>query len=244
MTNKLDKAVFLAELDALLDTRATILTRELGVENIPRFLKAGYFERFADRFDQMPWRTFREHYRTRDKSVLAGAMATPVVRMISEYVRSVIQNVVSSPNHLEPAVIVNVYPYDLSETERQVIAEMISVKTGGFCEVGIISKDYASITPRWLKANDVSYYALYDYTEWLNIHFDNKNLVDTKCTDIGLIAPRIIVSDPANVYLPDLEKDFQITEDRVAPYISLSYSPVSDFCVDLPGQLLEKMFGP
>lgn len=237
---KLPRRVFLAELDALLDTRSAILNRELKSDVIP-ILKNGYIYRNVDHFPGLEFKKFRELYAQRDKTLLVDSMATKIVSMISEYVQSVISNVFATPFHYEPVVMINIHPYKLTDAEISVIADTFSKRIGSLADIEIINQPYEKLTPRFLNENEVAYFAVYDYTNYINTHMVTNAFTSCPAPTTALVIPRIIVSEPSNQLNPNLEYIFQTVEDNISPYIGINYLPVGDFCLDLPEELLSSL---
>ena len=238
MSKSLPRRVYLAELDALLDTRAAILNREVG-DKLTYILANGYFYRNVDHYPDLPFEKFMELYRNRDKSLLVDALSTPIVRMISEYIQGVYYNTMATPYHYEPVLMINIHPYVLSKDEEKIIAQGIATKFKHKVNIELINLPYKKIGPKFLKDNDVAYLALYNYVEYLNLHLDGDEFVKYPCPTVGLVAPRIIFAKPSNQLSPRLNDDFQSVEDIVGQFISMQYFPVKDFCMNIPIELIE-----
>lgn len=238
MSKSLPRRVYLAELDALLDTRAAILNRELGDKFID-LLTTGYFFRNVDSFPDLPFEKFMDMYRARDKSILGDAVATPLIKMIGEYVQSVIYNTMATPYHYEPVLMINIYPYKLEKDEMEALASGISIKFKDKVAIELIDVPYNKLGPKFIRDNDVAYIAIYDYIHWLNIHIGSGEFSQYPSPTVGLVAPKIIFAKPTNQLTPNLERDFQSLEDIVGSFISVHYSPIADFCLNVPMPLLE-----
>ena len=231
--DELPRRIFLAELDTLLDTRASILFNELGEEKTIKIIRGGYFDRVVDDFPDLPFDKFRELYRNRDKSVLVNALATKVIDIAKQYIFSVRRNVIASPHHYEPVLLINTHPYKLTDEETAVIHKMVSARIGNSAEVEFIDLPYEKIGNKFLQKNDVSYLAIYDYVDYLNKHTDTKEFEEYKSPETGFIIPQMVFSRPGHKSNPYVNNAFQIVEDVVGPFLSVNYMPVKDFCVSI-----------
>ena len=231
---ELPRRIFLAELDVLLDTRAAILFRELGEEKTIEILQNGYFNRVVDDYPGLPFDKFRDLYRNRDKSILENALATKIINVAKQYVFSVKRNIIASPFHYDPVVMINTHPYDLTDEETAVIHKMVSARIGNAAEVEFINMPYEKIGNKFLKKNDVAYLAIYDYVEYLNKHTDTPDFVEYKSPETGFIIPQMIFSRPGYTGNPYINNAFQIVEDVIGPYLSVNYLSVDEFCINIP----------
>ena len=101
------------ELDALLDTRIGTIAN-MNINLVEDILKDGYYTRIADSFKGIELDEFKFRYDNRTKSVLKDSMVTPMINMITEFANKLLANIVTSPNHYLPRVIINIHPYKLT----------------------------------------------------------------------------------------------------------------------------------
>lgn len=235
--NKLPRTAFLVELDALLDTRMALLYRELSEEDFELAVKSKYFTRHVDDYKNLPFEKFRGLYRDRTKALLKDAIVTKIIDMIREFAMAVISNVVSSPHHFEPVVYLNTYPYDLDDEEIAAIHDMVKLKLKNICDIEVINLSYKQMTPSFIKSNNISYLAIYDYVEYLNCHVNENEFSEVTNPDVSLVCPAIIFSRPDKIGNPIINDTFALFEEQMQPFISICYMPVSDFSANINTKL-------
>ncbi len=181
------------ELDAIFDTRLSILNKYYSDEVIEKNLTVDYFNRPIDRFTDIGYEDFKEKYAARDSNILLDTVVTHVPGLIKDYVFNSVKSAINGPTgKITPKVIVNVYPYKLSIKDKEFIRDMMVSLTNGYADIKMVDMSYKEITPQYLDSN-VSLMILYDYTQWLDV---NAEIFKYKTIpDVSLIAPAIYFKD-------------------------------------------------
>lgn len=192
---------------------------EMGDTAVKAALDNDYYHRPIDRFPGIDNDEFQRRYKERNKSILKSAITTSVGHMVEEYVRKTHQNTVNSPFHYDPKVIVNVYPYELTESEEVVIVKSIKAMTKGLADVQLVRMSPSQITPSYLK-QEVSMVVMYEYDKWLEAQTVLKNFEKHTCPQVTLIAPAISFKTPdkSTKFTTD---PFVEMERLVRPFIGL-----------------------
>lgn len=214
------------ELDALLDTRISVLM-SLGDSALSSAIDGGYHTRPADIFPKVDNEQFKLRYAERDKSVLASAVVTPMAIMLKEFCLETLRNIINTPFHRQPKVIVNVYPYKLEEDEINTIISAIKAITEDMADIEAVYMPYEEITPLYVK-RDLSVMVMYDYAKWLEAHSVSGAFKRTTCPEVVLFAPAIYFKPVARYPSAD-ENPFEAVEQLAAPLISLKLIPIEKF---------------
>ncbi len=225
INQELELSTMLVELDCLLDTRLSLLS-ELDDEKLRKVLDM-YHKRDIDQFPFYSFNRFKENYDKRDKSVLNNALITPVMFLIQEFVKKTLLQIINSPFHLKPKVIINIHPYELTEEEINDIIKLIVIKTNKECDVEVISRGVDRLTVGYVKEN-ISIMVMYKYYEWIEFHSKNKAFEKLTCPDINLFGPAIyfLPKQPRS----DIKEDpFTSMEELAKPLIGLKLFPVEYF---------------
>jgi len=220
----------LVELDALLDTRAATLFR-LNPEHLGEALGKNYYTRTVDKFPNVDQNEFNDLYQKRNKETLKQSLITDIGRLLDEFCKNILDNTIKTPFHYSPKVILNIYPYELEESEINVlIAGVVSI-TNRLTEVEVVNLSYEQLTPAYVKSK-LSVLVLYDYWRWLEIHSVNGAFKKVACPEVALIGPRIsFKEDLTNL---KLETDpFDAAIEIAKPFIALSLIDVSHFCLSI-----------
>lgn len=227
---KLKPSALLIELDALFDTRMSTLC-SIDTEHASTAIKQGYHERPFDVFPGLEDKVFRDKYAARNKSTLKGALITPMAAFIKEFVVGTLDNVNNSPFHFEPVIIVNLYPYKLTDEETRTIIAGVRALTNGLATIEVINKSYEEITPLYVKLN-LSVMILYEYDKWLEAQSQSGEWKVT-CPDVTLIAPRIYMMKQDRLPKPDEEDPFELMMKGVGVFINLVLLPIDRFSLVL-----------
>ncbi len=223
-------STLLVELDCLLDTRISILS-ELDDNKLEEVIKQ-YHNRDIDEFPYYSFDRFKELYDNRDKNILKNALVTPIMDLIIEFVNKTLLQIINSPHHFRPKVIINIYPYDLKEEEIKNIISLIVNKTQQRATIEVINKDIKNLTIGYIK-NNISIMVMYKYFEWLEYHCNIKAFEKITCPEVTLFGPSIYFKPKQNNI--DIKQDpIKSTEELASPLIGLKLLPISLFSFILP----------
>lgn len=229
-------SVLMVELDCILDTRFTTLYK-MGKEKVLSAFDENYYKRTTDVFPGVSREDFQAAYSRRDKSYLDSPQKTPIMEMLSEFVLETNANVTSTPFHLVPKIILNIFPYNLSEDEISNLTAALSVITRGDADIEVVNMSPEEITPKFVKKN-LSILIMYEFHKWLELHSLNENFKYVTCPDVSLIGPMLTHTDKLDVEL--IKKcdelgihPFQAVELIFSPLISLKLLPIEHFCMSV-----------
>ena len=218
-------------IDALFDTRAAVLAT-FGERELEVAIATNYYDREVDEFEGIDTEAFKAAYATRDKTILKNAMVTPVIGFIQYFTKQTLLAVVNSPYRRQPKMVLNTYPYKLTEDENLVLITGLRAATDHLIDIEITHAPHDDITPDYIRKNFVTL-VMYDYWNWLEVHSVNRNLIESKCQNIALIGPRLIKSREAAKKLEGQDA-FTAIEAYTGLFIKLNLYPANMFCVDLP----------
>lgn len=225
-----DISAMYVDLDCILDTRMSTLFK-MGEDVVTKAIDLGWHERLSDFLPGIDFQVYQDLYKNRDKSTLKEAVMTPVAEMIREFALRTMENVLNSPFHYHPKIIVNVWPYQLDDDEKNVIASTVRHLTVDLAVVDIINFPPEKITPTYVKYM-LSIMVKYEYMEWLEMHSASKEFEKVTCPDVSLLGPRLYLKKPTRV-LQDNEDPFKETMEEAAPLIGLVLLPIENFSMVL-----------
>jgi hypothetical protein len=228
-------STLLIEYDALFDTRLALIN-SYGEEALSKILNNDYFTRTMDKFPTIDYNEFQLKYSQRNKSLLADAIITPIVYMVSDFVYSTMVNAINGPDPLEPRIIVNTYPYVCSNEENTVVKEQLVEITNGNAVIEFIFKSPLEIRPAYLRDN-VELMIMYDYVSWIEAHSKTDVFKRITIPDVTLIGPKISFIEPNASILHLLKKDnidpFKVLQEKIAPIINLKLLPIHMFSLNI-----------
>ena len=221
-------SAILVELDALLDTRLALIA-EYSTACLSAVLKANtYHTRLADSYPGLTIEAFQERYHRRQKSVLKHAIITPVADLVKSFVYRTLKQALNSPFHYQPKIIVNTYPYQLTEAETTLIIHSLIGLTDQVADVEAVYASYDEIDPAYVKQH-LSVMVLYDYTRWLDVHSVAGRFNKVTCPEVGLVAPQLYFKEYDTK--ADHAAVFQSMEQLAQPFIALQLLPVKYFSI-------------
>jgi len=216
------------ELDCLLDTRLATLY-VMGEQYCDRAFKAKYHERISDLLPGISYEEFSAAYAKRNKQTLKHAMMTPVGVMMRDFAQKTTENTLNSPHHHVPKIVLNVYPYELDDDERMVLARTVRSITLSLADVEVIRREPKDVTPLYVKHN-LTTLVMYRYDEWLELHCANGLFKKTSAPDVALLAPRVYFKKPDATPAPG-EDPFRSMEEMASPLINLHLLPANVFSI-------------
>jgi hypothetical protein len=218
------------ELDALLDTRLGTLMI-MGDKEVEAAFKHGYYDRFSDYFEGVDYEAFKDIYKNRDKRILKSSLMTPIGRLIKDFVLTTLHNVNNTPFHLKPVVLVNLYPYNLTDNEANNIIQGLVSLTLGLCDIETVSLSPAQLTPLYLKSN-LAIVIMYEYDTWLEEHAKTEAWKKHTAPDVTVLAPNISMTKLKS--LPhDFNDHLDAMQEVAAPFVNLKLIAIENFCLSL-----------
>jgi len=223
----MEYSTIFVELDALLDTRLAILAN-LNDEDLIKILKADYQHRPMDVFPGVNDDEFKELYKNRDKYILKNAIITPIGRLLREFSEKTLNQVLNTPFHYAPKVILNVHPYKLNDDEVSTIVTALRAVTNDLCDIEITNLPYEEITPAYVKRN-ISLLILYEYYKWLEVHSSNGMFNKITCPEVSMMGPAIYFKKITKEILQSDENPFEAIELLASPLIGLKLLSIDNF---------------
>ena len=184
--NKLPKLKLYVELDCLLDTRigtVAMISNDLATN----VLKNNYHQRQEDVFDGVDNNTFKELYCKRNIDTLKHSTITTFMPLLRHLCELIYEEAISRPYHSGPEIVLNVYPYFMTDDVATAIRTAIERWVGNNTPVTL-----SRIEPKNLKpiiCRDFSLMVMYDPTEWFNENLEE--LVKKPLRDVTLYIPQL-----------------------------------------------------
>lgn len=183
----------LVELDALLDTRLATISRIHSDSAVQLLTDDRYYERVIDDFEPMVGITkeaFRNAYAKRDVETLEQSRLTEIPLLLNDLVKRMEQESTTTPFVESLRVEVNIWPYVMSDEERDELALSVMNFTGIVTPVSTVNFRPEELTPQMIKAR-YSGMILYNLRDWIRPHME---------TFKRFMMPRVTVLAPALFY--------------------------------------------
>lgn len=178
-------------LDSLFDTRLGCIA-EIDPKLIIVALEEGFLKRNCDTFSFIKKETFDQLYKVRDVNTLRLSPLTSCHKALASVCVNLLKGSVDGPDITGVKVIVNTYPYRLSETEEGDLLSLVVEKTARLVEVQLVHIPFKNLTIEHCEKNyDVLF--MYDYMNFLEQNVVAKNHLKNSINDRILIAPEIFL---------------------------------------------------
>lgn len=184
------------DIDSLLDTRITIL-KELLPEFTEDYLKDEnhpYFYRTNNSFKYrdytIPDTLFMELYKYRSKNVLKESKPTILSYLMLNVLDDVFKSIEVEDKNEKPAIIVNVYPYKLTEEEQALFQLYLYNFIPSVIPIEMVYKPIEELTPDYFKSKSVIDIYMYNGYRWLEYIVSNMSFLDAFMVDKTLFLPK------------------------------------------------------
>lgn len=230
------------ELDALLDTRLSTLY-SLGPDIVAESLSKNYFTRRIDTFEGVDKKLFKDAYNARDKVTLSNAIVTKAIGFVKELILLTTSQAIKTPFHAGAKLLVNIYPYELEDSEVNAIVEGVVYAIKGACDVQAVNMSLQDLTPKYCKDN-LGYMFLYEYVPWLEAQ--GYNFKDLPCPEIMVVVPGIYFTEeePTKQEMKNAIENFmhplRAMEFVSAYYIDLKLYDIDLFCANIKVQEIKE----
>lgn len=219
----------LLELTALLDVRLSILGSMDPKRTAMIMQDTSYTGRIIDDFPGFDKDTFKKAAASGDKKYLFGAMRTGVITIVHDFVTRIMNRNIASPTPLNAEIVVNIYPYVLTEKEQAFITLGL-IKSLPLCpKITITSLPVEKLTPYYLRG--FAAVVMYSFNEWLTHFLAEDHLSACPIPDTTLFVPAILGRlDEGDTPPEDLGKAFNEISSEFHRVMSIVFTPVEMFC--------------
>jgi hypothetical protein len=221
------------ELDVLLDTRLGTIARFYGVDVAEKVLLNKYHKRKFDNFPDVERDTFLEQYRQRDVMTLAHSKITNAIKLLQRLISALREQAINTPYHKQVKVVVNCYPYSLSDLELDAIGKALRVWTHDLAPVELVCIPPKDLTPEHCKS-EYLLMLVYEYEDWLNLH--SEAFKTTRLPEVTMYAPAIYFNqEPSAEELEKISREaahpLWAMETLASPLIKLELHDIYYFSV-------------
>lgn len=225
----------LVDIDALLDTRYGYL-----INRFPKIFDSfdfaiNFINRLHDFIDLPDGTVLYEEYKNRTTDDLRSAVLTPLIYSLREFLDEYFKNATVGMFTKRAELVINIYPYQLSEEEQFELRKVIWINLGKIIDVTVTYKSLEELTPEYLK-NNYSFLFYYDFMDWLDIHSLNGNLKTKACPGVRVHLP-MRVRTKENIF-SIIQKNkgmnpFEVLQELSLPIINIVFLNSEWFDLDV-----------
>lgn len=205
--NLFTKHVVLVELDALMDTRLGTLhtlNPEYAIEAVQSL---DYYNRISDDLSHCCAVTdaeYRAAYAVRDAEVLQSSRMTNLIFMLSNICVELDRQRRETPFTESVKVHLNVYPYQLDDSERFAIESALMCHLPMDVQVESVSIAPSALTPQYINSQYTGM-LLYNFIDWIQRHY--ATFEHFRMAGVTILAPRLHAEHGAAFTAADLGPD-------------------------------------
>ena len=241
------QSTVLIELDALLDTRLPTMGLISPQAAIDCAADSRYFDRVIDDFEPICGITkdaFRAVYKRRDVEVVRASVITEMPFILNDLVLKLERETIDTPFISRVVVEVNIYPYEMDEEERDLVALAVMARCGVETEVRCVRYAPESLSPAVVRER-YSGMILYNFRDWMEHHVQAFESV--KMPRVSILAPALYhdVVPASDAFAEDGIAGhitaFQLSEVGCIELFALSLLPAANFSMArVPGHYTPK----
>lgn len=128
-----------------------------------------------------------------------------------------------------PEIILNVYPFVMSEEQMTQIRDLLFFKLGSSVLVNVVNFNIKDISPLFFKTSSITAAFIYDMSTWLSIHAST--LENNKIHDTLIYFPAVYSEKPSEEELTKISKlgfkdPMSYTEYLLSPVASINFLPI------------------
>lgn len=212
-------------LDVLLDTRLGTLAR-IDDAAAAKVIESGTYQtRQNDVFEGFDKAVFDQMYKDRDVETLKKSIVTDAIQFLRQLVAALTEQAIVRPFHEGAKIVVNYYPYTLSQEEIEQLGRAVSAWMQGMAPVELVSISTKDLTPRHCK-DTYSLMMVYEHEEWMNLHAEA--FVHTRLPEVTMYVPALYF-----VHTPSAEELEKTVKEAAHPMraLELLASPIIDLKV-------------
>lgn len=227
-------ANIMIDLDSLIDTRQGILSKFLEDDKLTELVTSEeYILRERDVFPDIDVDLYNKHYSERDKSTLSNGIVTYVFNIMKIKLSNIIHKATHNQDIKEINLLINFYPYKLTEKETDSIIDVVFQKLGLEIFIKPMWRSPEELNPTFIQNNNIIDLFLYDTNAWCNSNL--QLLQATPITKHSIYLPALIT----NPLTDELKYKFDKTgfkdihtlmEYGLSPFVVLNYLPILFYC--------------
>lgn len=160
------------DIESLLDLRQATLSKLLNIHKLVEFINSDEYNfRTTDSFTLVNMDEYNNIY-NKNKDLLERSTVTYILNSLLSNIKKLEQRNTFSGENTKPEVLLNIYPFDITDKEAEVIQNLLFIKLDSCCNIVLINKPNKDITPFYIVSNNIITCYIYNVTDWVNCNFD------------------------------------------------------------------------
>ena len=226
-----DTTKIYVDLASLLDLRqGTLYHLVQDKEKLADFIQSeAYNFREADKFSIVDQTEFDALYKSADIKIIPESIVTHILVAIQSKLSNIESRNAYYGEVKKPEVVLNVYPFKLTESQTSQLQNMLFVKLNTNTLVSVVTMKPQELSPYFFKISGVNAAFIYDFRLWMDAHADK--LENVKMPDTILYFPSLYKETPSKEDIDKIVKMgfkdiFTYTEYLFSTAVSVNFLPV------------------
>ena len=217
------------DIQSLLDLRQSVLIELMGEEPALEYVSNDEYNfREHDKFP-VDQKLYLEKMSSKSPVIFKNATITYIEVLIKNKLVNLEKLNGFNGENSQPELVVNTYPYQLTQDQVRNIQNAIFVKLDVLCVVTIVYDQPSVWSPSYIRNNNVSSFFMYDFSGWMKHH--STKLVNGDLKNCNVYAPSIGSAELTPEELKELKKlgfndIFSYTEYILASACRIQFLPI------------------
>ena len=198
-------SIIYVDLESLLDIRQAILLSLLSEEEVTQIIFSNdYNFRETEEFSKVSKEQYQLLYSNLNKSLLPNSTITYIINILETKIANLEKRNIYYNETTFPKLLINTYPFNLNEKERNIFRNMVFMKLKNKCEIDIVEMPIDNLTPYFIKTNNIITIFMYKFNDWLSKHSEALNNI--KLLNTIFYFPSLFAEKPSSEDLSKIKK--------------------------------------
>lgn len=216
-------SIIYVDLESLLDIRQAILLSLLTEEEVTEIIFSdNYNFREVEEFPKVTKEQHQLLYSNLNKSLLPKSTITYIINILETKIANLEKRNIYYGETTFPKLLINTYPFNLNEEERNLLRNMIFIKLKNKCEIDIVEMPIDNLSPYFIKSNNIITIFMYKFNDWLSKHTEALN--NLKLPNTIFYFPSLLAEKPSS---EDLVKIKKYNYNDIFSFMEFFYSGVT-----------------
>lgn len=190
----------LTDLDSLFDTRLGIAFAISSQDTIRSIEDNSYYNRVYNSIGNIPPIVLEAFYNRRNKQILKYCKPTAIFNLLLDQFIDNRDDIRNNEVKEEIKIVVNTYPYLLSDSESVTLLGQLS-RMFGTPNIELVNLSKDELTPDWIHQNQIQTAFLYSGLEWLDYQIAKTDIDKNPINNLLLVIPALARSKQEDVVL-------------------------------------------
>lgn len=217
------------DIESLFDIRQAALSKLMPPDELANFVISDEYNfRTTDIFKNVDMSEYNKIKENTDPDLLPRSTVTFILNTLTTKLQNLQKRNSYYGETKQPEILLNVYPFKLTEKQLNSIQNLLFIKLGKSCHVNLIDKSIADISPHFIKSLDISSCFIYDVSGWIEKHGDTLNTINLPDTLI---------------YFPSIYK-LEDDADEISKIVKLGFKDIFSYVEFLLSNVANVSFLP